>query len=452
MSKINLNFRHTKKYLHIIALLFVFRYVTSNQLCFGQIQPMGFTRPVVTPPSDKFFISYKPKLKLLGDTLYVCSNTGIYKKNLKDNADWELYAFENIPIIEFVKNGNKLLAISTGTRDGKDSLLLLSNDNGQTYINYTHPHFLEYGFNYLSRISQNPENSNSLLVLHVNSGISKSDDFGTNWKNLNDINFGNQNWHLGFHPLDTTTLFYSGETGFFSGMLCKSSDNGSTWSNYMHPGGDNCIHSITFHPTNPDILVYSGEGTMGKSTDKGETWNITNLYSTGMYFYKVLFDEENPTILYSTGINGKYTSQDSIWVYRSTDTGSSWELAYNEKMNENCGGVFDMAKYKNKLIFYTRNCGLFELDLGTISNIHNFTTRNQPLLTIFPNPTQGILQFETDIVINNIEIIELTGSVLQKTNISNNERQIDISRLNSGIYFVVFHTKELKITKKIVIK
>ena len=439
----------TKKTLFISILML---YVSLNQLCLGQIQSMGFTQPIVTTPSDQFLhLYYKPKIKLIGDTLYVCSNTGIFKKNLQDNTEWELYAFENIPVIEFVKNGNKLLAISTGTRDGIDSLLLLSNDNGQTYINYTSSHFLEYGFNYLSRIAQNPDNSNSILVLHVNSGISKSDDFGLSWKKLNDINFYNQNWHLGFHPLDTTTIFYAGEGGYLNGILCKSSDSGETWSIYTHQGGDNCIHSIAFHPTNPDILVYSGEGTMGKSTDKGETWNVMNLRNSLLYLYKVLFDEENPAILYSSGADSHAISNDTIWIYRSIDMGSSWELAYKEKLNEDCGGVFDMVKYKNKLIFYTLNCGLLELDLDQTTGISDVRVDNQPLLTIFPNPVQNIIKFKTDIEINKIEIIDLTGQILQKTNILNDTRQIDISQLNTGMYFAVFHTKNMKITKKIIV-
>ena len=422
--------------------------ICFNQLCLGQIQPMGFSQKIETPPSDRFFALYRPKLKLLDDTLYVCSNTGIYQKNVKEDTQWELYAFENIPIIEFVKNGNKIAAISTGTKDGKDSLLLLSNDNGKTVENYTSAHFLEYEYNYLSRISQHPENSNSILVLHFNSGISKSDDFGLSWKNLNETNFGGQNWHLGFHPLDTTTLFYTGETGFFAGMICKSSNSGDTWSDYMHPGGDNCIHSVAFHPTNPDMLVYSGEMTIGKSTDKGDTWNVTELYDTGMYFYKILFDEENPTILYASGLDRKHDTNDTVRVYRSTDTGNSWHLAYNEKLNESCGGVYDMVKYKNKLIFYTKNCGLFELDLEATPVLSNLTIKYFPELTIFLNPERKVLQFKTDAIIESVEIIDFTGRLLQKT-ISKGEPQVDISQLNSGIYFVSFYSKNQRITKKI---
>ena len=439
-----------KKNLLIVMLML---YGSIHQFCLGQIQSMGFVQRYVNPRIEygsKDYV-YRPQLKVLGDTLYACTNNGIYRKNLIDDGDWELYAFENIPITEFVKNGDRLLAISTGTSDGTDSLLLLSNDNGQTCINFTSPHFLQYDSNYLFRMVQYPDDSNSILVLHALFGLSKSDDFGVTWKNLNETHFGTQNWYLGVHPLDANTIFYSGEMMAFQGTYLKSSDAGETWSAYTHPGGDNCIHSFAFHPTNPDILVYSGEGTMAKSTDKGETWTVKDLYDTDMYFYKVLFDENNPEIIYSSGINGKYTSQDSIWVYRSIDMGESWELAYQEYLNENCGGVFDMVKYQNQLIFYTRESGLFQLDLGTITSNTHIKSVGQRSLTVFPNPAQNRLHFDTDLLINHIEIISLSGQILQKTNINNNERQIDISHLHPGVYLAVFHTGELTVTKKIVV-
>jgi len=330
------------------------------------IQSMGFVQRYINPRFEGINdYMYRPQLKVLDDTLYVCTNNGIYRKNLDTNSEWELYAFENTPITEFVKNGNKLLAISTGTEERTDSLILLSNNNGQTFINFTSPHFLEYGGNVLNRLVQNPKNKNSVFVLYALYGVSKSDDFGLNWRRLTENNFGAQNWHLSVHPLDTNTIFCSGENMAFQGTCLKSSDGGETWSAYTHPDGDNCIHSIAYHPTNPDILVYSGEGTMGKSTDKGETWSVIDLHTSGMYFFKVLFDEENPSILYATGYNDHYglDAQNAIWVYRSTDMGNSWELAYNESLNESCGGVFDMVKYKNFLIFYTRENGLFQLSL-----------------------------------------------------------------------------------------
>jgi len=386
---------------------------------FGQIKSMGLT-PVVAPSYDM----EKPKLKLLDDILYVCTRKGIYQKNLQDDTEWELYAFENIPIKDFVKNGDKLLAVkqydlSQYIDYNTDSLLLLSKDNGKTFIDFTSPFFLEYGHNYFWRIVQNPENPNAILVLNLDPGIAESDDFGMSWKSLNNYAFGYQNWDIAFHPLDTTTIFFTGESTIFYAGINKSSDNGETWS--LFEKDNNCFHSIAFHPNNPDILVLGGEYIFGKSTDKGETWNI--LPGGNMYFYKVLFDEENPTILYSSGVerNPDNITNDTIFIYRSTDMGDTWHLWYSEYIGEGGGYVFDMVKYKNKLIFYTVGCGLLELDLGTSTNIPDITIKDQPLLTIYPNPVQDILYFETNTLINSIEIVDLNGRIHQTTSILNNK-------------------------------
>ena len=338
---------------------------------------MGFT-----PDNEYHFMHMGvPKLKLLDGNLYVCTQRGIYKKNLQEDTNWDLYAFENMPVIEFVKNGDKLLAITMyvsknpqgndGVKYDAENLLLLSNDNGQTFIDFTSPHFIENGNNAISRIAQNPENPNSIIALHVNLGISKTFDFGENWQLLINSRTA-RSLELVVHPLDTTLFFNAGETMNYQGTIWKLSDNGDgtvTRKVYMQQTGSNCVHNIAFHPTNPDILVYGGEGYFGKSTDRGETWNALDYWDTGMYFFKTIFDEENPAILYSTGFHGgDLSTRDTVYVYRSTDTGDSWHLFHSEYMGENGGFIMDMVKYKNKLIFYTLGGGLLELNLETQEN------------------------------------------------------------------------------------
>jgi hypothetical protein len=442
-----------------VSLLFLF-YTSLYSFCFGQIKPMGFTQTVTTPPSDRFFHVYRPKLKLLDDTLYVCSNTGIYRKNLQQNTGWEPYAFNDIAVIEFVKNGDNLLAISSGTKSGQDSLVFISNDNGRTFENCTPQYLFEQvPYNYPHRIVQNPQNPNSILLFHSCSGLSGSVDFGKNWRNLNE-GVGMQNWFAGFHPLDTASIFYTGETGYFAGYMNRSEDNGLTWPfygdfpgyTYIHPGGDNCIHHIAFHPDDSNILVYSGEVTIAKSTDKGINWEVKNLYDSGMYFYKILFDEENPSHLYASGVCREYRDRnDTVFVYRSTDTGESWSLAYKEALDSDCGGVIDMLKYRDRLIFYTYNSGLFELDVNTTPALSNRTFAITPDLVAYPDPVLNTLRFETVEVVHSIDIIDISGRIVQRTRISGKERMIDVSNINTGIYFAVFYTDGRKITKKIVL-
>lgn len=432
----------------VISCLFLL-FVNLFDLCSEQIRPMGFTQKVITPNGS--FHQYYPKLQIMNDTLFVSSNTGIYMKDLIHNSGWELYAFEGSPIVEFIRNGNELLANSMGDRNGQDRLLLFSDDNGKTCADYTTALFLEnHGRGrLLFRITQNPQNPNSLLTLTAGEGVFKSEDFGKNWTSMYPYSLGYDITFISYHPLDTAAIFYSGETPFMSGQIYSSYNSGVTWTNYEIPGGDNCVHQIAFHPTNPDIMVFGGEGVFGKSTDKGKTWEIKNHWNDPncLYFIKVLFDEENPDILYSSGYSSYSTRKDTIYVYRSTDTGDTWSLAYKEYLGVDCGIIIDMVKYKNKLIFYSRDCGLFELDVNTIP-LSIQTVDINPDVNIYPNPVRNTLYFNTKANIERIEMIDTTGRIIQKT-VPENNSTVNVSRLGKGICFAVFHVNGQKIIKKL---
>jgi hypothetical protein len=425
-----------------------------------------FTEKTVHP-GGRFWM-YRPKLKLVEDILYVSNNKGIFSRNLnEENSRFELFALGELgqSIIDFVKNGDKILVIAYASNNHKDSLLFLSVDNGKTFENFTSPDLFQNNpytgwiceeCNAVIQIAQHPKNKDTIALL-THYGISISEDFGLTWRHVMQRYWGGQDWHLGFHPLDGNTLFYTGEQIDHSGVINKSSDGGITWSywNTMYDGGgDDCVHSIAYHPTNPDILVHSAEGWIRKSTDRGETWNdIEGTRETGMYFFKVLFDNDNPEILYATGGQGGSSMNGADFhLYRSTDSGESWHHVFEHNTNIKWGGtVFDMIQYKNKLFLYLPESGIAELDLGTKTGNVYIKNIGQASLTVFPNPARNILYFDTDLVVSSVEMINLTGQVHQKTAVLNNERQIDISQLNAGIYFAVFHTKELSVTKKIVV-
>ena len=59
---------------------------------------------------------------------------------------------------------------------------------------------------------------------------------------------------------------------------------------------------------------------------------------------------------------------------------------------------------------------------------------------IYPNPTSKVLNIENGYLIESIEIIDLIGKIYQK-NTNFNSNQIDVSFLNSGIYFCEIKTK-----------
>jgi photosystem II stability/assembly factor-like uncharacterized protein len=409
---------------------------------------MGFDMPILKPPSDCGQYHYLPKLELLEDTLYVCSNKGIYKKNLKDDTEWEIFAFENIPIIKFLKNENIILATSTGTRDGKDSLLFLSIDNGQTFINYTHSHFFEeWSCNYLTNITQNPENKNSILISQIAYGLSKSSTFGLSWDRLSEVDIS-AHYCLGYHPLDTTILYSAGETDYFDAVIYKSSDNGNTWiERFRLP--DNIIFCMAFHPTNHDILVVGTIYGIGKSTDRGQTWNW-NVVEMDFNFQTILFDEKKPEILYAAGFIRNPIGDNIIRIYRSTDMGNNWELAYNENLHMSCFGVNEMIKYENKLIVYTRNCGLFEL---TIEDVGINEVESAKKVAIFPNPTTDEFKIESGgLKLRGFEIFDVYGRKLPMSHasLSTSETVLNISHLPAGVYFGKINTEAGQVRKKVV--
>jgi len=416
-------------------------FVTMSAL--AQLKPIGFIEEVITPKND--YYDYYPRLHLIDDVLYVPSNSGLYKKDLTQDGDFELYAFEGIPIIQFVKNGDKLLAISLGNKDKNDEFMFLSEDDGENFINLSPSYFFgPDGWNQLYLVAQNPEDPNTVIVASAFHSLSISYDFGQNWSSAD--GGGSMFWSfLSFHPLSPTAIFVAGENGFMDGYIYSSYDSGDTWRSY-HMLHDNCINYIDFHPADPDILIYSANGFIGKSTDMGITWEETDFggLGDGPRFLKILFNQDNPNIIYALG--DYWGETDDLLVYRSTDMGESWHLAYEESFDEDCGNIIDMVKYKNKLIFYTTKCGLYELEVESPVTIQS--PQITPSLVVYPNPVRDILYYQSDIPILQVDIMDVAGRLVM----SKKENSIHVSGLETGIYIVVFHTKEHKINRKIYIE
>jgi hypothetical protein len=126
--------------------------------------------------------------------------------------------------------------------------------------------------------------------------------------------------------------------------------------------------------------------------------------------------------------------------------GESWHLAYEESFDKDCGNIIDMVKYKNKLIFYTTKCGLYELEVESPVAIQS--PQITPSLIVYPNPVRDILYYQSDIPILQVDIMDVAGRLVM----SKKESSIHVSGLETGIYIVVFHTKEHKINRKIYIE
>jgi len=64
-------------------------------------------------------------------------------------------------------------------------------------------------------------------------------------------------------------------------------------------------------------------------------------------------------------------------------------------------------------------------------------------IKIYPNPTEDFINIETDLRIDNIEILNTEGKLM----FTANKKRIDISELSSGLYYLVFKSEKQVIAK-----
>ncbi len=387
--------------------------------------------------------TYWPETQIIDNYLYVPTINGIYRKNLNNlnTIDWELYAFEGIPIIDFIKNNDTIMAATAVWSDKE--LLLLSTDNALTYEDYT-PASFPYIENKgrILRIAQNPHNRNTFAFMHLGQGgVSLSTNFGLDWMPQNTSIGGYQDWFIDFNPNDTTNIFHTGELIFFSSYINATYDNGALWST-IESINNHCTHSIAFHPFDKNTMVSGGEGRLAKSTDQGLTWITTGFVPE--YIYKIIYDKENPNILYASGdINGV---SDELRIHRSTDGGDSWHVFYEETI-ENSDGILDIHLYNNKLIVYTLVNGMYYLDLDTL-NVNNIAYENE--LVLYPNPAETYIYIKSNYTINNVNIYDMQGNFVKIIN--KTSTFIDLHPLSSGLYFFLIDAGVGLISRKVLVK
>lgn len=129
-------------------------------------------------------------------------------------------------------------------------------------------------------------------------------------------------------------------------------------------------------------------------------------------------------------------------------------LSTNNNPNLTCVDVDDMI-YSNTN--WTSNNNHFNIDPHTCFSTDCATIPcstvgisefNLSSFSLYPNPATNQLSIDTELVINSLSIVDLTGKTITTTN--QPTKLVDISNLPSGIYFINVTTDENTITKKFV--
>ena len=72
-------------------------------------------------------------------------------------------------------------------------------------------------------------------------------------------------------------------------------------------------------------------------------------------------------------------------------------------------------------------------------------------LELYPNPTNGVLNFKGNTLVEDIQVIDNNGKIVFEININRFNGSLDLSHLNRGIYFVKASSNSGLIHKKIIL-
>lgn len=425
----------------VSSLLIVCSFVAVT---YGQLKTVVKIEDVTIPPQ---VMDYRPKIHVetktlddfSSDYLFIASNTGLCEKQLYSYSAvlYGIYAFFEIPIIDYVSKGNMLLGIAAGHAD---SMLFLSPTYGNA-VNYTSNLSNTLQSNSpLIHIIQNPLNPNT-VVIAAQEQLFFSFDFGKHWSYAN-LNINSVHGKLAIHPLDTTLLFCVGENNA-KGTALRTVNFGNSWQEYTTPDIDN-IHDIAFHPELADIIYFCSDRYIGKSSDKGISWNLNKMEKP---IIKLFFDDKNPNRMYAIGF-----INEQISLYLSDNAGESWLLTYQAY----CPDILDVIKHrtildqKEKLFIYTMTGGILELNLSSYLTT-TISTAEKIGISIWPNPAADILYYHSDYPISRIDIFDMMGRLIKSERVCDNG-QLDMTDLIFGTYIVCFKTSASTIKHKIIIK
>jgi hypothetical protein len=220
-------------------------------------------------------------------------------------------------------------------------------------------------------------------------------------------------------PVNNQVLYL----GAPNGGLWKSTDEGVTWTSLTDNLPRIGVSAIAIDPKNTNV-IYLGMGdddasdcpSIGimKSTDGGNTWNLTGLTftATGGSNTKV-----NEVYIDPTNSNTLWTST-STGLYKSTDAGANWNKTLT-------GNIKDMKlKPNDPTIIYA----------VTANTFHKSTDGGQTFTTISSGLPTGAARFSIDVTAANPEVIYLLAAK------SGNGYQGVYKSTNSGTSFSAVNT------------
>ena len=292
--------------------------------------------------------------------------------------------------------------------------------------------------NWVSPFEQDPTEPNTIYCGY--SRVHKSVTNGTTWEPAISQDFGGSLNNLKIAPSNNQVMYVSRNS-----FIYRTTDGGATdWTQMTTPGG--LINSIAIHPTNQDkvAVATSGTGKVFVSEDGGATWDDYLLNLPDFSALALVWDNNTD--------EGLYLGMD-YGIYYIDNTFAEWQ-PFNTNLPNVIVNELEINFVDQKIYAGTYGRGLWASPkYGVIFSVDDVLS--QESVTLYPNPAAENLkilyQGEAEM---DIRVFDTTGKlvVFQPDVLLNSQHTLDVSHLNSGIYFVRMNSGKGVVTKRFIKK
>ncbi|MEO8760990.1 MAG: LamG-like jellyroll fold domain-containing protein [Bacteroidia bacterium] len=228
------------------------------------------------------------------------------------------------------------------------------------------------------------------------------------------------------------TASYLGNGSTYNPILVTKCQSGN---NYFE------AYSLYYSPSNSTLITIETQPT---SNEKYFFSNPLNLHS----WYHVVLSYDNDSIgLYVNSVLQQKMYKGFTSVFLSADSVMLGNEANTQNNRFFHGAIDDIG-------FYDHVLSQHEID--TLYNVSNPTTGIktnylETNITLFPNPIKNELKISSNEKVSNYKIISLLGEVMLQGKLNQSLSTVDLSQMQSGVYFIEFESGNgSSITKKII--
>jgi photosystem II stability/assembly factor-like uncharacterized protein len=363
---------------------------------------------------------------------------------------------------------------TTGYIVGDSTTILKTIDGGETWIELNPIGLSNNAFSHeIVDVDFVNEQIGFVTILSDNSGVYKTVDGGINWTPASNLGsnmcyksctyvtneddylvggagcfqsgqidkYYNSTWSISTVNYESfNTDEYVVDMDFRNGIgiaamngeyFLRSTDDGLTWDSIPSGlTGPAFLTSVMF-ASNDTIYAGYDDGAGGGfalriSTDAGLTWGIDN--GSGSFFYPSFLSlgQANSGKVYT---GGKVSWGDEGIIFQTTD-GISWLM---EAVDQPINGI---ASYGTDVTFAVGDSGYVVVNTNLTSLGLNDENYFYPI-NVYPNPTRDFVTIENEFNKNVVyNLVNLNGQVVIADIVATNGTIIDISRLETGIYYL----------------